>query len=170
MHDFYPTPPYHTRQVLGYLDRSMPVWDPAAGNGTMLDVIEAHGFAVVGSDLVDYGRGYVEQDFLEADPIEGVVAQIVTNPPFKHAQAFAEHALVDLKAPLVALLLPSHYLGGQARATFFREHPPWRVGIVPARMRLYNGNVSQFYHAWFVWQRWIHRDDCRTKLEWLGIL
>lgn len=169
MHDFYPTARSHVLPVLRYLDHEYPVWDPAVGDGALLDVIAEHGYATTGSDLVDYGRGYPEMDFLETDPFsapEVQVVQIVTNPPYRHATEFIVHAIEYLRAPLVCMLLPVHYLGSHARARgLFTKHPPTRVGIVPTRMDVKGSGVSQFYHAWFVWQR--ERRMEGTRLEWL---
>lgn len=170
MHDFYPTPPSHTLPVLRYLDPEFPVWDPAVGDGSMLRVFDQHGYHTVGSDLVDYGKGYLEADFLETTPdstsFVAQVAQIVTNPPYSLASEFAVHAIEDLHANVVALLLPAHYLGTVKRARgLFQEHPPTYVGVVPTRMNVPGSGMSQFYHAWFVWKRW--QKHTGTLLEWL---
>ncbi len=102
------------------------------------------------------GRGYETratciqqgQDFLEADePWDG---SVITNPPYRHADAFIEKAL-GLASEQVAMLLPVGALGGQKRAArLWRVRPPALVLMVPQRMKVY-GLPSQFCHVWAVW-------------------
>lgn len=68
--DFYPTPDFVTRLLMDFLTKDLPknnrhgytealttpdltIWEPAAGNGSMSDVIRSYGHRVVSSDIVD---------------------------------------------------------------------------------------------------------------------
>jgi len=68
--------------------------EPAAGDGAIVRPLQAAGFTVIASDIVDYGLVGCKAgiDYLEAAPIGGVDGK-VTNPPFKLALQFAEKAL-----------------------------------------------------------------------------
>ena len=64
--DFYPTPPEATVALLKFL--SLPtqahIWEPACGEGHMVDVMEAMGYTVTGTDIQ---RGY---DFLTSPLVD----------------------------------------------------------------------------------------------------
>ena len=110
--DFYPSPP----GVIESLFRFVPfgdgrIWEPAAGDGALVDQIRAAGRECVGTDLVDRGRADIEPrvDFLfERAPL---ASSIITNPPYKLADQFIRHA-IDIGVDRVALLLPVKWLAG----------------------------------------------------------
>jgi hypothetical protein len=90
------TPPCATEALLRHVELPHYLWEPCCGDGVgILDVLRAHGHAVIGSDLIEYGRPdcFWRRDFLlewkAPDGCEG----IVTNPPYKMARQFAVHAL-----------------------------------------------------------------------------
>ena len=109
-HDLYETPAVAVRALLrtGELDRhSGAIWEPAAGRGAIARELRAAGYAVVAHDLVAYDGAdpgiETPIDFLmESAPPVGVSA-IVTNPPYKSADAFIRRGL-SLGLPFVALL------------------------------------------------------------------
>lgn len=88
--DFYSTPEYVTDKVCGWLKKNIPeslnwkIWEPAAGNGRMINSLKNNGFNVTNySDIVDRGLPGVEiADFLEAEKKENIDC-IFTNPPYK---------------------------------------------------------------------------------------
>jgi hypothetical protein len=103
--DPYFSPPEATASLLAIEARYLPqrVWEPAAGDGAIVRPLQAAGFTVMASDLVDYGLigCTAGVNYLKAPPMHNVQA-IVTNPPFKLALRFAEKALNEV--PYVALL------------------------------------------------------------------
>lgn len=114
--DFYPTPPEATQALVNFL--SLPtgtrIWEPAAGNGDLANVLEANGYAVTQSDI------QTGTDFLTCQKED--VDWIITNPPFSIADKFilrcAEH-----RVPF-ALLLKSQYWHAKTRLELFRNYPP----------------------------------------------
>ena len=93
------------------------VWEPACGPGAIVRVLRAHGHHVVATDLVDYDLADQEEsgwDFLLERQLPIGVEAIVTNPPFKLADAFVAHAL-DL-CPKVIMLLRFAFLEGKRPA------------------------------------------------------
>lgn len=125
--DFYPTPPECTVALLNYLDlpTGTVVWEPAAGEGHIVEVLADWGLSVLASDLHPAGRYVTEStDYLSA-PLPAGVDVVITNPPFSIAQAFIEHTL-DLGVPF-ALLLKSQYWHSKGRRALFERHRPTAV-------------------------------------------
>lgn len=88
--DFYQTPEWVTRVLLGFHKFDGEIWEPAAGRG----------YCPAGIDFL----------------FENMRAQnIVTNPPFNLAYEFMEKGL-ELAERSLALLLPIRYLCGKKRA------------------------------------------------------
>src|SRR5258708_25558403 len=84
--EFFRTPPEVTEALLKvWRPLAGWVWEPAVGDGAMAEVLKAHGYHVIPSDLVDRGyRGTMVRDFLQTVAIPGHTPSlaIVTNPPF----------------------------------------------------------------------------------------
>ena len=93
--DFYRTHPSATRALLSVEKFPGVTWEPACGAGDMSEVLRESGLNVVSSDLVDrgYEEGWTGVDFLTASSREiGLPRRptnIVTNPPYNIAEAFA---------------------------------------------------------------------------------
>ena len=86
------------------------VWDPCCGAGDISTVLQRHGREVVPTDLIDRGYGQGGVDFLLQRT--ALARAIVTNPPFKRAEAFLRHA-AELGIEYVAFL---HNPGGLSKA------------------------------------------------------
>jgi len=92
--DPYFTCPEATASLIALEYDRLPqrLWEPAAGDGAIVDLLRATGRAVIASDIHDYGlKGCAVRDYLTADPPSGIEG-IVTNPPFKRALQFAQKA------------------------------------------------------------------------------
>jgi hypothetical protein len=91
-HDFYPTEPEATLALLAkersHIAAHPVVWEPACGDGAMAKLLPGK---VIATDLVDRGYGEPGCDFIKQPRRAGA---IVTNPPFKLAKAFIEHAFI----------------------------------------------------------------------------
>lgn len=105
--DLYETPACAIRTLLRVEHLPDTLWEPCAGRGAIARELIAAGKNVVAHDLVSYAGAdpgiETPIDFLmeRAEP-PGVEA-IVTNPPFKNADAFIRHGLT-LGLPVVVLL------------------------------------------------------------------
>lgn len=160
-HDFFVTPVWVTEALLEREVFPGPVWEPACGDGAMSRVLEAAGYPVLSTDLVDRGYGQGGLDFLASSLPVQICRSIVTNPPFSLAGEFARHA-VGLGVRKVALFGRLGFLEGQKRAAFFERHPPSRIWIFARRATLWAGGAEAPEHkdrggrmafAWFVWER-----------------
>ena len=93
--DPYFTPPEATQSLLeiekDQIPRTGVIWEPAAGNGAISSVLSHAGYTVFASDIADYGAGFELRDYLAAAP-PLVARAIITNPPFKLAEAFVHKA------------------------------------------------------------------------------
>ena len=162
--DFYATPAKTTMALLDVEVFSNNVWECCCGEGHISKVLKDNGHSVTSTDLVDRGYGIGRVDFLMETQRHD---NIITNPPYKNALAFAKHA-VDLAHEKVALLLKLSFLEGIERKAFFKKHPPATVYVFSQRQSLmkngepYVGGMMAL--AWFVWDK----DRLKTtEVKWL---
>lgn len=155
--DFYPTPPVSTEALLRVEQFVGDVWEPACGDGAISKVLEAHGYNVTSSDLVDRGFGQPGVDFLL--DFRTTADNIITNPPFKLAREFVEHALTRSKRK-VAMLFRLAWLEGKERKKLFQRTPLARVWVHSERVpmlrngdQMMAGGGGMIAFAWFVWDR-----------------
>lgn len=157
-HDYYATDPYAARCLLNLEpDLSDDIWECAAGELHIAEVLQGAGKRVRCSDIVCRKAGVEPIDFLEYS--QRWRGDIVTNPPYKHAQEFVEHALsiVD-QGRLVCMFLKLTFLEGKKRQRLFDAQPPIRVWVSRSRLSCwYNGvrpeSSSAIAYAWFVWKK-----------------
>ncbi len=167
-HELYETPIEAMRALLALESFSLNVVEPSVGKGAILRPLEAAGYEVTISDLVD--RGTTTQhgecqgvgDFL-LSIVEGGGWDIVTNPPYGVANAYVAHALRAHKPRKMALLLNLNFLCGfddPDRSFVMDECPPSRVYVFTRRLPMmhrdgWEGDKanSQMNTAWFVWER-----------------
>ena len=79
-YEFYPTPPEATRALLSVESFEGDIWEPACGDGAISKVLEAAGYQVVSTDLIDRGYGVGGHNFLKSD--NPLAKNIITNPPY----------------------------------------------------------------------------------------
>ncbi|MDP9837582.1 hypothetical protein J2T09_002334 [Neorhizobium huautlense] len=166
--DLYETPIEAMRTLLALESFGLNVLEPSVGRGAILRPLEAAGYEVTISDLVDreittqHGECQGVGDFLASIAIGGGW-DIVTNPPYGVANAYAAHALREHKPRKMALLLNLNFLAGfedANRQFVMDENPPSRVYIFAHRLPMmhrdgWQGNKasSQMNTGWFVWDR-----------------
>lgn len=152
--DNYPTPSQITRSLLRRHRFTGPVREPACGEGYLTKELNKAGYTTVSSDIFDYGAGYGVGDFLENTDRSGC-RSLITNPPFKHTEAFLRHAM-DLEYDEIALLLRVQFLEGIGRHALFKEYPPLKIWVFSHRVNVSHlglikprGGLICF--AWWVW-------------------
>jgi len=154
-----------------------PIWEPACGDGAMVDVLRAEGHEVYDTDIALDGVNFLQTpvNFLQTDVdasanINGT-KHIITNPPFSLAESFVRHAL-KLTQPIVgakvAMLLPTYFDNAKTRIGLFKN-PPFKIKYVltnrirwPNLMQKANGPSTN--HAWYVWQ-WGNNEE--PKIWWI---
>ena len=171
--DYYATEPKALELLLILEQFSPRVWECACGEGHLSEVLKKRGYSVVSSDLIDRGYGTGGVDFLEC--YNAWDGDIITNPPYKYAKEFAEHAL-DLVADgrKVALFLKVQFLEGKARRGLFEKHPPKTIYVASSRLlcakngefqKMRDGGGSAVAYAWFVWEKGYRGD---TVVKWFN--
>ena len=152
--DFYPTPSRGTLALLGVESFSGAIWEPACGDGAMSVVLESAGYDVVSTDLEPRGYG-VQGDFFLYGCL--LAPNIVTNPPFRLAQEFADRCL-SLGCTKLALLCKLSFLEGKKRGKWFPSTPLKSVHVFSERLTMTrNGeplrSSGMIAFAWYVWER-----------------
>lgn len=159
--DLYQTEPWATEALLRHFPVSgLTVWEPAAGNHLMADVLRDHGASVITSDIATYDRphdatvNFLEQRFAYKNPTHDT---IITNPPYgkgnRDAVQFAELALTRCKG-LVALLLTAKFDFGKTRRHLFADNPRFaaKIALLDRISWAGNGETGTEDHAWYVWE------------------
>lgn len=162
MGDFYPTPPIAVEKLLEVESFGPTIWEPCCGNGAISKILEAKGYAVISTDLHDWGYGTPHKDFLK-EPLQDVDA-IITNPPFNLSYDFTVKALEATKARKgkVVMLNRLAWLEGVKRQKLFQSTPLSKVLVFSKRLpRMHRFDftgepgTSMLAFAWFVWD-WTH--------------
>lgn len=173
--DDFPTPPWATRAFLEQLAyrhttlASQRVLEPACGRGHMVMVLKEY-FKTVGyADVTDYGLPFAMRgDFLKMQPGKQF-DWVITNPPFKLAQDFIEHALGFARVG-VAMLVRTSFLEGSGRyAALYARKPPTTVYQYVERVPMVEGRYdpdasTATSYCWVVWEDGSVGD---TKLKWI---
>jgi len=157
--DLYETPAVAVRALLSVERVPATVWEPCCGPGAIVRELRKTDRLVHASDLVDYGceGAHSRRDFLmeRHAPCEC----IVTNPPFKLAEEFVEHAIS--LCPVVMMLMRVAFLEGlRWERRSFKDHLA-RVHVFAPRLPMmhragWDGPVnssSGMAFAWFVFRR-----------------
>lgn len=168
--DFYATDPKAVEALLKVEKFTPYILEPACGMGHISHTLEQAGYEVISQDKVYRGYGLKEpKDFFEIEKI--MKMDIVTNPPYKYAAEFVEHALdiVD-EGSKVAMFLKLTFLESVKRLKLFKKYPPQTVYVFSKRqVCAKNGdfdaaNTAAVAYAWFVWKKGFTGDPV---IKWL---
>lgn len=172
--DYYATDPKTIAPLFEVENFSDMIWEPACGGGHLAkEMEENYCKSVLSTDLVYRGYGTGDIDFLAStDAWNG---DIITNPPYKFAQEFVEHAMgliekSDVAYLKVAMFLKLTFLEGQKRRKMFEKYPPKVVYVFSQRQKcaingdFENTGSSAACYAWFVWQKDFKGD---TIVKWI---
>lgn len=182
--DFFPTPPWATRALCEWLEReagpldSLSCWEPAAGAGDMARPLREYFAGVFASDVYDRDGIDAVEDFLFPEPRWNGWDWIITNPPFRLGQQFAETAIRRARSG-VAVLVRTAFLESAARFDgLFGPLPPSDILQFVERVPMFKGHLdangsTATAYCWLVWRqdaplastrfRWIA--PCRKRLE-----
>ena len=150
-YDFYPTPPEVTYTLLEALElpKEYVIWEPAAGDGAMMEVVHNAGYKVIAQDLA-WAAG---EDFLHPDT-KHEHDFILTNPPWSLAEEFIVAGCEKMHRGM-ALLLKATFWNTKGHLALFKKYKPrlvmpltWRPAFVPER-----GKSPMLDVLWTVWAR-----------------
>jgi hypothetical protein len=158
--DLYETPEVAVQALLAVEAVPLTVWEPACGPGAIVRSLRASGRAVIATDLVDYDcpDSAARRDFLMEQRAPDGVPAIVTNPPFKLAQQFVEHA--RRLVPQTYMLMRLAFLEAERRRALFDGGDLARIYVFSRRLPMmhragWEGRKanSGMAFAWFCWDR-----------------
>jgi hypothetical protein len=140
------TPFYGIEPLFAYLPKDALLWESAAGDGHMVDVLTGQGWRVVESEL---DRG---QDYFTYQPDAWDIQ--VTNPPYSLKYKWLKRAY-ELDKPF-ALLLPGDALFAATAQKLFKRYG-YQMLLPDKRIDYKTPNKgwdssAQFTSAWFCWQ------------------
>ena len=110
--DCYDTPYSMTGALLDHMEipRGADILEPAAGNGAIVDVLSKRHKNITAYDIDPQAVG-AQRDFFDE---KTSYDYIITNPPYRQADAFVKHGK-GLMGVQMALLLRTNFLSGQKR-------------------------------------------------------
>lgn len=160
-HDYYATEPKALELLLEKEQFNKNIWECACGEGHLAEVLKKSGYNVFSSDLFDRGYGTGGVDFLKCN--KQFDGDIITNPPYKFAKEFVEHALELVpNGNEVVMFLKLTFLESKARRELFEKHPPKVIYVSSSRLQCAKngdfekygkGVVTAVAYGWFVWEK-----------------
>lgn len=186
--DYYATHPKDVRAFLAALKRdnvalSHKIWECAAGEKHISNVLEEAGHYVLSTDLIVRAPGVLQHDFIsplfmspevrkELDHPKRFNGDIITNPPYAIFNEFYRAALNRIHSgSKLFFLLPVRYLEGKQRYTdIFYQHPPRYIYQYVYRMRIgKNGDFdttlgNAVSYCWIVFEKGFTGD---TVFRWI---
>lgn len=171
--DYYATEPKAAELLCDLVEFNHNIWECACGSGCLSEVFKNRGYNVYSTDLIDRGYGTGGVDFLQCtEPFNG---DIITNPPYKYAQAFIEKALELIpKGNKVVMFLKVQFLEGKARRELFEKSPPKVIYVSSSRLlcaknaefqKMRDGGGSAVAYAWYIWEKGYKGD---TVVKWFN--
>lgn len=158
-HDYYATDPEAIPPLVENETFSHTIWECACGELHLSNKLADYGYNVINSDLIVRGGGMHQLDFLKYTPTHKNKYDIITNPPYKYAKQFVEHAIeisdINVK---IAMFLKLTFLESKSRYELFQKYPLKKLYVFSKRMNCaMNGDFdnqrqSAVAYAWYVWQ------------------
>jgi len=130
----------------------------------MIDVFAEWGAGWFATDIQPLTSTAEQSDFFSWQTLPHDASSIITNPPYKIATRFIEHALrlTEQRGGVVAMLLRTDFDHAKTRRHLFADHPAFAKKIVlRKRIRWFEPKPGEkkkspsFNHAWFIWD-WRH--------------
>lgn len=171
--DYYATEPKAINLLCRVETFSKTVWECACGGGHLAQALKNNGYEVYATDIVDRGYPDMEKcvDFFQATiaPLD-----IITNPPYKYAKEFVEHALkIADDGCKIAMFLKLTFLESKSRKALFEKYPPKRIWVCSERVQCAKNGDFETYkqgvgtavaYAWYIWEKGYKGE---TTVGWL---
>lgn len=171
--DYYATEPKAIHKLCAVEKFSPTVWECACGGGHLVKALQEEGYKVFASDIVD--RGCPNTGILDFfDRKELCTCDIITNPPYKYAKEFVEHALdIADTGRKVAMFLKLTFLESKKRRELFKKYPPKKIWVFSERIQCAKNGDFETYkqgvgtavaYAWYVWEKGYKGE---TVVDWI---
>lgn len=173
--DYYATDPIAIDVLIndGGISFDRPIWECSCGGGHLSKRLEEYGYKVKSTDLIDRGYGKGGVDFLTYN--EKWNGDILTNPPYKYAKEFIEHAMdIIYDGCRVFMFLKVQFLEGKARKELFKKYPPKCVYVSSSRIlcaknalfdEMKAGGGSAVAYAWYEFEKGYIG---KSELKWIN--
>lgn len=170
--DWYVEPAWVSERLFATESFEGGIWDAACGMGRITTAARDAGLRAFGSDLVDRGGADSQRDFFSFRRCPFEAANIVSNPPFRHAERFVTHGL-GLVQRKVAMMMPSGFLQGNERSRWLEHTPLYRVYFLSPRPSMPPGTVIKAGIAPgngttdYCWMIWLRGYSGPAQISWL---
>ena len=161
IYDRCQTPGYALDPLIPFINKDWRIWEPACGDGMMVNSFRDRGFDILGTDILT-GTNFFLEDHTDWDCI-------ITNPPYSIKYHWLAQCY-EFGKPF-ALLLPVETLGSgkaQRMFDFYKETEiiflSRRVNFIMPNKGL-SGGGAQFPVAWFTWGLRIGRQMIFVELN-----
>lgn len=165
--DWYPTPAWCVRALCrvaereGWWEPGDTVFDPAAGDGALLDVLREECGLITGGIEIHQARAAIARDKMHRVTDGNALEEgawpagrpiVVMNPPYTYAELFVSAALAR-RPPrgIVCALLRNSFIESRRRACLHREHPADVYGL-PRRPKFMGSGTDSAGSSWWVWR------------------
>ena len=156
--DYYATEPIAGHLLLEVEPELNNIWECACGEGHLARVFDEAGKLGKATNLVNRGYGTQEDFLINTNPYH--YGDIITNPPYTHAQEFVENALARVdEGRKVCMFLKVLFLESKARRKLFDKQPPKTIYVSSSRINCAKfGNFEKYTtkaiaYAWYVWEK-----------------
>ena len=173
VNDFYATDSIAIDALLSKTSLNHNLWECACGNGELSKRLIDYGYEVKSTDLIYRGYGWGGVNFLEAE--EMFDGDIITNPPYKFAQEFIEHALQLIPTGnKVYMFLKLQFLEGKARRKLFDTKQLKTLYVSSSRIlcaknadfeRVKKGGGSAVAYGWYEFEKGYNGSPV---IEWIN--
>ena len=172
--DDFPTPPWATRGLIEHIIgtkglKRLTCLEPACNRGFMGEPLREYFKEVRASDVFNYGYGEVS-DFLGGSYEDGSFDWVITNPPFRLAEAFFFEAQRVARRG-VALLTRTVFIESVGRYDrLFSKFPPTVFAQFTERVPMVKGRLDKKAstatgYGWLVWD--MQQSAPVTRLGWV---
>lgn len=169
--DDFPTPPWATRalieHVIGPVTSKQNCLEPACGAGHMARPLGEYFSSVESQDIADYGFGAI-QDYCTFSPATNW-DWVITNPPFRLAEAFIEKAL-GMSKEGCAFLVRTTFIESVGRYNrLFSVKPPNIVAQFVERVPMIKGRLDRKASTatGYCWLVWLRENSSKTEMTWI---
>lgn len=170
--EFYSTPAWVTENLINFgnmkdIISDFNIWEPAAGNGAMVDVLKPHCKSLFASDIKPQREDIVEKDYLHEyknDALDGWKEIynfdfVITNPPFSLAEKFINQTLSN---GVGGLFLLRNGFDLSKKRKYLLGHIFFKI-LLQKRIRLIEGSTTSPMYT-LAWYCFIPQYSCDCSL------
>jgi hypothetical protein len=173
VNDYYATDSIAIDALISKATLAPALWECACGGGHLSKRLVELGYTVKSTDLIYRGYGVGGVDFLQSE--EFFDGDIITNPPYKYAREFIEHALTLIpNGRKVFMFLKLQFLEGKARRALFDKGELKTLYVSSSRIlcaknaefdKMKAGGGSAVAYGWYEFEKGYFG---KPTIEWIN--